>query len=53
MGDMTEAPLEARCSRCSKPAPAVGEPESLDWEGLGNEGGLIVCPDCITPEELF
>jgi hypothetical protein len=53
MANMTDALPEAHSARCLKPAPLLGDPDSIDWEGLGSQHGLTVCPDCITPEELF
>jgi len=52
-----DEPIGTHCARCMRPAPDWlttdrGEmSQLLDWEALGDDGLLILCPDCITPEE--
>ena len=50
---MTDKSDARRCTRCSTPAPPPGDPELIDWEGLDVADGMVLCPDCIQPEELF
>lgn len=44
-------PLDSHCARCMTPAPPVESDSYSDWEALGEDGAVVVCPDCITPEE--
>ena len=50
---MTDTPIEGHCARCLKPTPPPGDPQLVDWEGVDGKGGMIICPDCIQPEELY
>jgi anti-sigma B factor antagonist len=43
--------IDSHCARCLQAAPLVGEPTSILWLPLDNDCTLIICPDCITPEE--
>jgi len=44
-------PLDSHCARCMTPAPPVESASYSDWEALTADGAVVVCPDCITPEE--
>jgi hypothetical protein len=51
-----DKPLDTHCARCLRPAPHdIDDPEFDDWEALtvdeDEPGSLVICPDCITPEE--
>lgn len=48
---MTGETIESHYARCLRPARQIDDPEDDDWETLGPEGTLLICPDCITPEE--
>lgn len=41
------SPIDSHCARCLQPV----DPDGNDWEALGEDGSLVVCEDCITPEE--
>ncbi len=44
-------PLDSHCARCMTPAPPVESDSDLYWEAYTVDGAVVVCPDCITPEE--
>ena len=46
--------VESHCARCLTPAPDVedGSRSPREWEALDADGLVIVCPNCMTPEEL-
>jgi hypothetical protein len=43
--------IDSHCTRCLAPAPNVDDPAFMKWKALDDEGFLVECPTCITPEE--
>jgi hypothetical protein len=41
--------IDSHCTRCA--APNVDDPAFMKWKALDDEGFLVECPTCITPEE--
>jgi hypothetical protein len=39
------------CNRCGREAPPVESNAYAYWETL-EDGIALICPDCVTPEEL-
>lgn len=43
-------PIETHCARCLRPAPAADSTAFLEWEVVDDDD-VVICPECITPEE--
>jgi len=45
------ASIGSHCARCLRPAPSKGDSGFIYWEVLDAEAQLMICPECITPQE--